>query len=142
MIALVHCYANGDLDIRTPYDAAFVAALKDGVSYSFREWDGARKVWSIEAPYAEVALGIVRRFFVNVKITDDRQADAGNASAGNSGKANDPFKELHLLPSAPAPLIHAAYKTLARLHHPDAGGDVGAMQRINAAYDRLKERAS
>lgn len=139
MIALVHRYANGDLDIRTPYDAAFVQALKDGVSYSFREWDGARKVWSVEAPYAEVALGIVRRFFANVKITDERQADAGNASAG---KGSDPFKELHLLPSAPVPLIHAAYKTLARLHHPDAGGDVGAMQRINAAYDRLKERAS
>jgi hypothetical protein len=138
MIALVHRHDNGDLDIRTPYDAAFVAALKDGVSYDFRSWDAERKVWSVEAPYAEVALGIVRRFFANVKTTDE-----GNASsAGGTPSGGDPYRELHLLPSAPVPLIHAAYRTLARLHHPDAGGDVTTMQRLNAAYDRLKERTA
>lgn len=33
--------------------------------------------------------------------------------------------------------LKAAYKRMAILHHPDKGGDVSVMQRINVAYDKL-----
>jgi hypothetical protein len=49
----------------------------------------------------------------------------------------DAYVTLHLLPSAPPELIKAAYRTLAILNHPDHGGDTGAMQRINSAYQAL-----
>ncbi len=49
----------------------------------------------------------------------------------------DPFATLHLLPSAPPEVVRAAYKALAVKHHPDLGGDVRAMQQINAAYMQL-----
>lgn len=40
--------------------------------------------------------------------------------------------------TACAEVVRAAYKALARLHHPDmSGGDVEMMKRINGAYDRL-----
>ncbi len=52
-------------------------------------------------------------------------------------KPVDPYTALHLLPSAPAELVKAAYRTLAQIHHPDRGGDTEAMQRINDAYRRL-----
>lgn len=35
--------------------------------------------------------------------------------------------------------LKAAYKKLAGIHHPDRGGDVVQMQRINAAYDKLSK---
>jgi hypothetical protein len=50
----------------------------------------------------------------------------------------DAFATLHLLPSAPPEVVRASYKALAQLVHPDKGGDVRAMQRLNEAYERLR----
>jgi DnaJ-class molecular chaperone len=46
---------------------------------------------------------------------------------------------LHLKPTAPPELVQAAYKCLARIHHPDHGGDNESMRRLNAAYDRVRQ---
>jgi hypothetical protein len=37
--------------------------------------------------------------------------------------------------------IHRAYLTLARRHHPDAGGDEAAMRRVNQAWAVLSDTA-
>jgi hypothetical protein len=50
------------------------------------------------------------------------------------------YQVLHLLPSAPAPLIKAAYRELAKIKHPDHGGNDEEMKRINSAFDVLKGR--
>ncbi len=45
---------------------------------------------------------------------------------------------LYLQAGAPMQLIQAAYKVLAKLHHPDVvGGDGATMAEINHAYDLL-----
>ena len=36
--------------------------------------------------------------------------------------------------------LKAEYKRLAKLHHPDCGGDTQTMQEINAAYDLMFNR--
>jgi hypothetical protein len=53
---------------------------------------------------------------------------------------HEAYQVLHLLPSAPAPLIKAAYRELAKIKHPDHGGDDEEMKRINSAFDVLKGR--
>ena len=53
----------------------------------------------------------------------------------------DPFEVLGLRPDAPADLIEAAYKTLAKVRHPDAGGSDEAMQELNEARDVALQRA-
>jgi hypothetical protein len=138
MKAFVRYTTNGDLQIRTPYLAAFVDALKSSIPWDEREWDSATKIWTVGAQFAAQAIAIVRRFYDDVEIS--RPTD-GRSSSSSSTNAGDWYRALHLLPTAPPPVIDAAYKALARLHHPDLGGDTTAMQRINAAYDRLKERA-
>lgn len=35
-------------------------------------------------------------------------------------------------------LVQVGYRTLAKQHHPDHGGDTKTMQQVNAAYERLK----
>lgn len=35
--------------------------------------------------------------------------------------------------------VEKAYRPLAKLHHPDAGGDAETMKAINNAYNLLKE---
>jgi hypothetical protein len=52
-------------------------------------------------------------------------------------KPVDPYTALHLLPSAPAELVKAAYRTLAQIHHPDHGGSEETMKRLNEAFGKL-----
>src|SRR5262245_34254376 len=47
------------------------------------------------------------------------------------------FAALHLLPLAPPELVKAAHKTLYLPHHPDCGGNLRAVQEVNAAYDLI-----
>lgn len=51
--------------------------------------------------------------------------------------AMDPYATLHLSAEATAEAVAAAYKSLAKVHHPDRGGDTDAFQRITAAYAAL-----
>lgn len=49
------------------------------------------------------------------------------------------YAALHLQPDAPLEVAEAAYRALARRHHPDAGGDTVTMQRLNAAIELIRE---
>ncbi|MEB3332337.1 MAG: J domain-containing protein [Synechococcaceae cyanobacterium] len=49
----------------------------------------------------------------------------------------DPYQVLGLTPAASATEIKAAYRALVKRHHPDAGGDAGAMRAVNAAWEVL-----
>jgi len=47
------------------------------------------------------------------------------------------YARLHLLPDAPPELIKVAYRELAKLNHPDKGGDTARMQELNEAFRLL-----
>lgn len=49
-----------------------------------------------------------------------------------------PYRMLHLQPDAPLAVVTAVWRALCHLHHPDKGGSLEQMQRINAAYDLIK----
>jgi curved DNA-binding protein CbpA len=49
---------------------------------------------------------------------------------------------LGIKPGASSDEIEAAYRQKARFAHPDAGGSTEAMQRLNDARRKLKERAA
>lgn len=44
------------------------------------------------------------------------------------------YEVLHLRPGAPPEVIQAVYRALAKIHHPDVGGNTNAMAEINDAY--------
>jgi hypothetical protein len=48
-----------------------------------------------------------------------------------------PYEVLGVSPTASPAEIRRAYLTLARRHHPDAGGDVDQMRRLNEAWAAL-----
>jgi len=52
------------------------------------------------------------------------------------------YRTLYLVEGAPAELVEAARRVLAKRHHPDAGGDEETMRAINAAADLLLKRIS
>jgi hypothetical protein len=51
---------------------------------------------------------------------------------------SEAYRTLQVAEDAPWELIRAAHKALARVHHPDFGGDTERMKSINAAFDTLK----
>ncbi len=51
--------------------------------------------------------------------------------------AVDLYEVLQVSPSADPEVVLAAYRTLARKHHPDAGGDGRTMAALNAAWHIL-----
>ncbi|MFN9684893.1 MAG: J domain-containing protein [Cyanobacteriota bacterium] len=52
----------------------------------------------------------------------------------------DPYVVLGVSPSATAAEIKAAYRTLVKRHHPDAGGDAQRILDLNAAWEVLGDR--
>ena len=78
------------------------------------------------------------RFYYN------QYARAAQAGAGTPTSPVDAlaaaYAVLYLRPGAPAPVVKAAYRALAQVHHPDIGGDARVMARINAAYAAIQSQ--
>lgn len=135
MSAAVLITWSGDAVLAFSYRRDVVDRLKAEIPAPFRSWEPARKTWTIDAPFVALAIGILETAFGHVAITDERpHVDRGRRDDAGA----DAYRVLFLQPDAPAPVIDAAYKALARMNHPDAGGDTAAMQAINAAYQEVR----
>lgn len=64
----------------------------------------------------------------------------GSRIIGEKHDVVDPYRVMHLLPTAPPAIVDVVFKALAKIHHPDKGGDVEEMKKINEAYERIKSR--
>jgi hypothetical protein len=115
---------------------AGIAQLKQIVSADDRSFDDDSKQWRIRAEGRagfELWLGYMRACHkAAVEWTD------GGAAKPRERSAPDAYAALYLLPDAPPEVVKSAYRALAQLHHPDAGGTHEAMLRINEAYERLR----
>ncbi len=126
---------DGAVALTFPFDRWLVDALKAEISGHARTYDPMAKSWTVAPAYAGIATRLMYQAFTDVEIID--------AAAGTADRGGDPREAaliaLHLRPTAPPELVDAAYKCLARLHHPDAGGDTITMQRINHAVESIRE---
>ena len=68
-------------------------------------------------------------------VLDDELADPRRLAEVRT--AYDPHLALGLEQDATAEAVRTAFRSLARQHHPDRGGDVVQFQRIQAAHDAL-----
>ena len=127
-----------------PYDKGLIHRLKAEIPPPCRTFDERTKTWTVFQPHVMAAVGIVYDYFPDLIIEDGTGSRASWRSSTRSTKKDtrtDPdYAALHLLPTAPDPLVDAAYRCLARLHHPDAGGDTTAMQQLNAAHEAIRAR--
>jgi hypothetical protein len=133
----------------TPYDPDFVEALKASVPWSARKWNPESKGWLVFDPYVDEAIELasdhfdLERLYSGADLETAKHATAGTASHGfeacleNVRRRYREHAELKVWPGAPADVILAAYRAMARLHHPDLGGDLEAMKRINLAKEAL-----
>ncbi len=113
-----------------------ISELKGIIPVAFRNYEPAAKTWVItDWECLDEWIGELRSVYaVETEYDDEQPAQKPPAQSIAS-----PFATLHLLPSAPPELVKAAYKTLARIYHPDMRGDSAKMIEINRAYETLTQ---
>lgn len=121
--------------LRFDYDQGFIEALKASIPFNHRKWDPDSKLWWVDDAHFSTALRLAHRFFDDVR---DRTGDPEPKAESTSALAN-PYSVLYLLPTAPTPVVKAVYRCLAKMCHPDAGGDAERMKLINRAYEAIEE---
>ncbi len=131
--------AFGEAVLTWPYCPAMLDDLKATIPYRFRNWDPARKVWTIDPAYADLAIEILLHHFPTAEMP---RRSGSRVHDQTRPAGSDHFRVLHLRETAPVELVEASYRVLARLYHPDRGGTHEAMQAINGAYAALRERVS
>lgn len=125
------------LEIKTPYDARLVERIKAEIPATHRRWAPERKTWFVQAPYDTVAIRILRYHFPDAHVDQKPGLNTGGNATSTGCACDADHRALYVCQGAPVEVIRAAYRALAKVNHPDAGGDHTSMQRINEAYARI-----
>ncbi len=104
------------------YAPDVIQSLKAAIPSRCRRWDPEARVWSIDIRWWESACRVFEMYGLMQGL---RTPDTA-------------WEALHLRSSAPPELVDAAYRTLAKVHHPDHGGDNAKMRDLNLAYEKLR----
>jgi len=119
-----------------PFDRWLVESIKAEIPGYSRTYDPATKQWEVDGVYIGVARLLLTTVFPDAEIIDESPR-FDRPSTNRTGPKTS-YTVLHLLPSAPPELVETAYKTLARLHHPDRGGATETMQELNQAIKDIR----
>ena len=137
---------EGNLYSSTPFDEAFITALKAAIPARQRKWRPELRLWRVDRSAGDVLDTLLWRFFGGYEVVhpgelglDSGQHRQAGPQAQHRLPAEQTYAVLHLQPTAPAELVTAAYRVLAKLKHPDHGGSTQEMQQINAAYAVLSK---
>jgi len=110
----------------------FIADLKTGIPSRSRRWDADNRRWLLRADVIESVAVLLNSHGLTYEHTG-----AGESEVHSGAVLANPYHALHLLPTAPPELVRAAYRLLAKRHHPDGGGSHAAMQELGQAYQRI-----
>jgi hypothetical protein len=121
--------------LKSPYDPVFIAAFKAVIPWDAREWDAVRKVWRVDQAFAEVVIELAQQH--GALVTDKRPVVAAEHAQAPPA-LREACARLCITPQAPLQVAEAAFKALAKLHHPDVGGDTATMQALVEALATVK----
>ncbi|MCS6806314.1 MAG: J domain-containing protein [Acidobacteriota bacterium] len=132
------------LQVRLYSDSAHFAValetMKSHIPRHHRRFDAAQRCWMIDPQgqgRLESWLSWMRRELKAEVVY--RSPHHRSDSLDQRSSLTPAYATLHLLPTAPPELVKAAYHCLARINHPDVGGDTKSMQQINIAYAHIKQ---
>jgi hypothetical protein len=123
-----------------------IGTLKSYIHASARTYDPQSRQWHVDADaqtefdrwltYLVTVLG-ARIEWQHDEAKEERQRQWPPAGYRKQPTREELCARLHLLPDAPPELIKVAYRELAKLNHPDHGGDTARMQELNEAFRLL-----
>ncbi len=155
-IILIHDFLDGHfLKVKSDDPTLFrlvIDTLKIFIPATFRSYNPAQKEWKVSDDAGESfqrwLAYCCQTLHAEVKWVDADEAGQSKKTRTppppppprRNPTSADAFKALHLLPSAPPEVVRAVYKTLAKLNHPDIGGDTETMARVNSAFELLSKQ--
>lgn len=78
----------------------------------------------------------IKERIILVKDTWTKEAPK-TSSLATKLKMSTAYTTLYLVPDAPIDVVKAVYKYLAKLHHPDTGGDAAKFNEITEAFELI-----
>ena len=129
--------------------ADLVSSIKCAIPPGLRAYRPAERCWQVDADAKsdldEWLRQVQHTMPVRVVWTDETagaKEERQHHQWPPAGYRKQPTREelyarLHLLPDAPPELIKAAYRELAKLNHPDHGGNEETMKLLNEAFRLL-----
>lgn len=134
------------------YNKRFVDYIRLGIKpLSYRKYDPTTRQWSVHESKLPYVVSYGYKCFDHVDYSSLAYAlkkSINDTVAGwKSGKPElnqitpkDPYATLFIIPQAPWEVVKAAHTALAKLHHPDKGGNSDKFIEIQAAYEALKKK--
>lgn len=86
--------------------------------------------WKIRLEHKDSVYNFLRKIGYVIRESETEQ---------DFNSREDCFAVLGLLKTAEPEVCEAAYKTLTKKYHPDKGGDLSTMQKINEAWSEIKK---
>jgi hypothetical protein len=137
-----------EVTLTFPFSAEFVADLKSAVRFPLRRWIPEDRVWAIRIAAFSRVHELLETHFpgMEMKVAQDAadmireqyESTIERPMLKSYPNSWGPYRELYLNDDAPECVVSAAYKALARVYHPDLGGDGETMSRINQAYEEIR----
>jgi hypothetical protein len=122
---------TGDAVVEFPYDDAALEIIR---SVPGRRWNRDARHWII--PHAEVRLAATRFHKAGFTVTIDGHPFDPAPSPPRADIGGAPLTAFFRI--LPVALRQPVYRALARVLHPDAGGDTALMQALNRANEETR----
>ena len=114
------------LEVATPYRYQFVDELKSEIQTPHRKWNPDTKMWLVHESWVEELVKICARYFDEV-ISDLVDDDSSNGNL---------FDQVFTV--VDGQYRDKVYFALAQALHPDHGGSLEIMKKLNEAYEKAK----
>ena len=125
-------YLGAEALLSFDYDEEAVDAIKT-LPFWGRKWHPDLRAWRIHPHLEDRA----RELLEDLGFVNAEERKTARPPRREQQKPVSPWAMLWLREGAPKEVVHAAYRALALLHHPDVGGNTEQMQEINLAYETL-----
>jgi len=126
--------------ISTPYSPQFVDFLKIGIPVSDRAYDPSTKIWTFTEKFFDLVESTARKVWKNqgeVVIITKTQSQKASAPPAVATASLDTVM-LEFVKILPERALLQAFRFAANELHPDKGGSMESMSKLNTLWDRIK----
>lgn len=126
--------------ITTPWSKEFVDTIKMLIPHSDRAFFEDKKMWCFSEKYLDGVKSLCEKIYglgSVVVITKAQTQQSTSSSPMAKASINDAMAEfMRVIPYEAA---QKAFRHAAMMLHPDRGGDMEKMARLNAAWERIRK---
>lgn len=115
----------------------FIDFLKATIPVSDRSFDPSSKTWSFAKKYLDPVTQSAKHFYGQVSVITEQQVKGATQAPSKTQNIDQVMVEFMKL--IPFDAAQSAFRKAAILLHPDRGGDMERMAKLNTLWDRLEK---